>query len=272
MKSLFPFILFLMPFFSLAQQAATEVLNAEKSFAAYSVQHGTKAAFLHYADSSGLVFERGKPVKAIDVWSKREARPGVLNWYPVYGWLAQSGELGFTAGPWTFQPKTTNDSIVAHGQYNTVWHKTAGGEWKFLLDMGISNTPDFSNRSFAFTDQPIRFTPGTLKDLQNAEEKLVQATKEAGSREKAYADAVSKQAFLLSRNGHLPITAVSEIGQLTSNMPVITYKQDGAGMARSGDFGYVYGTTTINGKADNYLRIWRREGKEWKLVLEVLPY
>ena len=111
-----------------------------------------------------------------------------------------------------------------------------------------------------------------MNDLQNAEEQLVQNTKEAGHREKAYAAAVSKQAFLLSRNGQLPITAVSAIEQRTSNMPVITYKQDGAGMASSGDLGYVYGTTTINGKADNYLRIWRREGKEWKLVLEVLPY
>jgi len=273
MKRIPGFLLFAFPLFSFAQRAATEVLDAEKRFAAYSVQHGTKAAFLQFADSNGLVFEQGKAVNAIATWNVREARPGVLNWYPIYGWMAASGDLGFTTGPWTFQPKANSDSIVARGQFNTVWHKTATGEWKFLLDMGIGKTPDFAAATFPFSNKKIAFTPGTLDDLLKAEELFSQRTGNVLHRKDGYTAAVSREAFLLNRNNQLPVTTINDMGTLLTSMPQsIAYKAEGSGIAKSGDLGYVYGTTTINGKADNYLRIWRREGKAWKLVLEVLPY
>jgi ketosteroid isomerase-like protein len=271
MKRFLPLILFSFPFLSVAQ-TATDVLNAERSFAAYSVQHGTKAAFLKFADSTGVVFEKGKAVNAIEAWNKRQARPGVLNWYPIYGLLAASGDMGITTGPWTFQPGTINDSVVARGQFNTVWHKTPSGEWKFLLDMGISNTPDFGTGVFQLRDEKMSFTPGTLNELQAVEESLVQQTSDAALRAQAYTVAVSGQAFLLNRNGRLPTTTIADIAPLVSAMPAISYQQSQAGISRSGDLGYVYGTTIINGKDDNYLRIWRRERKAWKLALEVLPY
>jgi ketosteroid isomerase-like protein len=47
---------------------------------------------------------------------------------------------------------------------------------------------------------------------------------------------------------------------------------NGSGIASSGDIGYVYGTTIIDGKTDNYLRIWRREKTGWKIAVEVLRY
>lgn len=271
-KLVFAFTFFLF-FVAAAQQPADEVLNAERSFAAYSVQNGTKAAFLKYADNSGLVFEKGKAVNAIETWSGREDRPGVLNWHPIYGFMAASGDMGFTTGPWTFQPKTIRDSIVTRGQYSTVWHKTSEGEWKFLVDLGVGNTPNFDSASFNFADKKICFTPGSLEDLQKIEEALVQAAKEATSRTKAYTVTVSKQIFLLARNGRLPTTVVHDIETLMATMPQnIVYKQMGAGISKSGDLGYVFGATVISGKQDNYLRIWRREGAEWKLALEVLRY
>ena len=52
----------------------------------------------------------------------------------------------------------------------------------------------------------------------------------------------------------------------------IEYTIDGSGISAAGDLGYVYGTTTINNKSENYLRVWQREGKVWGLALEVLRY
>lgn len=256
-----------------AQPSTTDLLQAERNFALFSVQHGTKAAFLHAADSTGLVFERGRAVNAIAAWTKKQDRPGILNWHPVYGFLSAAGDLGFTTGPWTFQPQTIYDSVVARGQFNSVWHKNRQGEWKFLLDMGISNTPDFSKATFHFKAEPVPFTAGTEDDLQKAEADFIQQAKEAGNRAKGYAAVVSKQAFLLTRNGHLPVTDRKDIEKLAVEMPAsVDYKQAGMGISKSGDLGYVYGTSVINDKEDSYLRIWRREGKQWKLALEVLPY
>lgn len=273
MKELILSFLCIFPAIILAQPSSVDVVMTEKSFAAYSVQNGTKAAFLKFADSAGIVFEQGKAVNAIETWKNRENRPGVLNWRPLYALTAASGDLAFTTGPWTFQPKTVQDSVVARGQYSTVWHKTPNGEWKFLLDMGVGNTPVFDSASFNFKSSHLAFTPGSLEDLQKAEEAFVQNTNDPAARTKAYTDAVSKQAFLLNRNGRLPATVVNDIPSLVKSMPeTIGYKQMNAGIARSGDLGYVYGTASINSKESNYLHIWRREGSNWKLVLEVLQY
>ena len=66
-------LLFLMCFHQLkAQKSIDGLINAEKSFAAYSVAHGTKDAFLKFADSNGVVFEQGKSANAIEAWNKRE--------------------------------------------------------------------------------------------------------------------------------------------------------------------------------------------------------
>ena len=122
MKQYFLFSFLFLSLFSVAQKPSNEdVLNAEKNFAAYSVAHGTKEAFLNFLDSNGVVFEKGKAVNGIEAWNKKEKGAGVLAWHPVYGGISSSGELGFTTGPWTFQPKSVDDSIVARGQYSTVW-------------------------------------------------------------------------------------------------------------------------------------------------------
>ncbi len=65
-----------------AQKGIDDLINAEKNFAAYSVANSTKEAFLKFLDSTGIVFDNGKPVNGIETWNKREKRPGVLNWFP----------------------------------------------------------------------------------------------------------------------------------------------------------------------------------------------
>ncbi len=275
MKKIFLISGLLSTLFCTAQKfTADEVLNAEKAFAAYSVAHGTRDAFLNFLDSSGLVFENGKAVNGIRSWSKKEARAGVLNWHPVYGAISSSGDVGFTTGPWTFQ-KTLNDSVIARGQYSTIWQKNKKGEWKFIIDMGVGKTPSFDDAIFSFSDDRLTFIPGTLNNLLLQDEKLIRYTKDATTpeRKKWYESAVSKQAFFLNRPGHLPATNSNDVMGVMESMPQkIDYEIDGSGISKTGDMGYVYGTTIIKDKTDNYLRIWRREGSAWKLALEVLQY
>jgi ketosteroid isomerase-like protein len=52
----------------------------------------------------------------------------------------------------------------------------------------------------------------------------------------------------------------------------IQFTITGSGIAPGGDLAYVYGNTDINNKAENYLRIWRKEKEGWKIALEVLRY
>lgn len=46
----------------------------------------------------------------------------------------------------------------------------------------------------------------------------------------------------------------------------------GWGVSKMPDMGYTYGTAIINGKTENYMRIWRREKEGWAICLEVMRY
>src|SRR5215211_5428106 len=124
-----------------AQKDIDGLIQAEKNFAAYSVAHSTKEAFLHFIDTAGVVFEKGEAVNGMQLWNKPQKQAGVLNWHPQFAEIAGSGDFGYTTGPWTFQPKTINDSVVARGQYTTIWTIDKQGEWKFLLDLGVGGLP-----------------------------------------------------------------------------------------------------------------------------------
>jgi len=112
MKKLTALLLFFSAFYSNGQRNFDGLINAEKSFASYSVSHGTKDAFLKFLDSNGIVFEQGKAVNGIEIWNKREQRPGLLNWSPQYGEIASSNDFGYTTGPWELRNTTPGDSLL----------------------------------------------------------------------------------------------------------------------------------------------------------------
>lgn len=254
-----------------AQKSIDGLISAEKQFAAYSVAHGTKDAFLSFMDSTAVIFDQGAPVNGIQLWISREKRPGVLNWRPQFAEIAASKDFGYTTGPWTFQPKTASDSIVARGQFATVWHINGRGQWKFLVDLGVSNTPVTNSTDI----QKIhRAAPGK-KDYNTAtfldvEKAFIGAAR--SNVQSAYARFLSTES-IINRNGHLPATTKeAQKSAIDSTSSTIKYSMDGYGFAPSGDLAYVYGTITLNDKIDNYLRVWRKEKEGWKIALEVLRF
>jgi len=273
MKKLFSIliILFVCLLKTSAQKGIDSLIQAEKNFAAYSVANGTKEAFLKFLDSAGIIFDNGKPANGITTWKKREKGPGVLNWHPQFAEISGSGDFGYTAGPWTFQ-NSSNDTVVARGHYTTVWQINRKGEWKFLVDLGISNTPPVLATEIKKIDVAKQSSSGTKQHDSPviAENNFLTAVSKDKS--KAYKKYLSSKS-ILNRNGYMPATSSADQRKLLDmTTSSIQYKLDGAGMSPNMDLGYVYGTTTINGKTDNYLRIWRWEKNEWKIALEVLRY
>src|SRR5882724_4477366 len=96
-------VLFLLVRSAIAQKGIENLIQAEKNFAAYSVGHSTKEAFLQFMDSNSIVFDKGKAVHGIELWEKKVKNSGVLNWWPLYAGISASGDLGYTTGPWTYQ-------------------------------------------------------------------------------------------------------------------------------------------------------------------------
>src|SRR4051812_19592440 len=141
MKKINLLIVLFAPLMMQAQKNVDGLVKAEKSFSAYAVSHNTKDAFLKFADSGAVVFDKGEAVNAIGLWSAREKREGILEWHPQFAEVSNSGDFGYTTGPWTFRSKAVSDSITGRGQFTSVWHFDSSGEWKFLVDLGSGNSP-----------------------------------------------------------------------------------------------------------------------------------
>lgn len=265
-------ILFLMIACQLhAQKSIDGLINAERSFAAYSVAHGTKDAFLKFADSNGIVFDQGKAVNGIEVWMKREKRPALLNWHPLFAEIASSNDFGYTTGPWFLKPGANNDSVIARGQYITVWHIDDIGEWKFLVDLGVGNTLTYKKESLRkIENRKFTGVPSTTELLEE-ELNFIELYKKDKS--KAYENYLSKSS-ILNRNGlQHPATERKAQTDMIGNTPAdIQFSVEGSGIASSGDLAYVYGNSIVNNKHENFLHIWRREKQGWKIALEVLRY
>lgn len=248
------------------------MIQAEKAFAAYSVAHSTKEAFQQFIDSNSIMFDNGKPVSAIEFWNKREKRPGVLNWHPQYAEISASEDFGYTTGPWTFQ-NSINDSIVARGQYTTVWHLDKNGKWKFLVDFGIDNVQPNTAALKIIDKQKY---PENVKVITHVAQ-LVMAENDfndqlAKKRSTAYQEFLSIES-ILNRNGFLPGANATDRKVLIDSTPAMfPFTMKGWGISPVPDMGYTYGVTTINNKEENYLRIWRREKTGWKIAVEVMRY
>jgi ketosteroid isomerase-like protein len=114
------------------------LIRTDRAFSDLSVAKGMKAAFIEYIDSNGVLLKPNHlPIvgaNAIDFLIAQEDSGYTLNWQPQNGFVAQSGDLGYTYGVYALHPK--NIDTVLYGTYVSIWKKQGDGSWKFVLDSG----------------------------------------------------------------------------------------------------------------------------------------
>jgi ketosteroid isomerase-like protein len=256
---------------SFAQRSIDSMVQTEKNFANTSLVASTKEAFVKFIDSAGIVFEKGKPVNGFELYMKSERRPGILTWKPEYAEISSSRDFGFTTGPWKYYANTLKDNPLAKGHFITVWHLNNKGEWKFLIDYGIS----YNLKREKMPLQKVKLSKKESKkddqgSLKEAEEKFIQSYKTQGKQ--AYSFFLSSSSRL-NYGGYLPALNATERNALIDSLPAnISYTIIGFGSSSRNDLGYVYGTTNVKDKYEGYLRIWRREEDGWKIAVEVLRF
>lgn len=114
------------------------IWNTDSAFSDFSKEKGMKAAFLYYMDSSAVLLRPNRyPIigkNAQQFFQHINDSAFTLTWVPQHASVAESGELGYTYGIYTY----TNDDTTFHGTYVSIWKKQADGKWKFVLDTGNS--------------------------------------------------------------------------------------------------------------------------------------
>lgn len=268
----------LLPAASRAQSLVDGVVAAEDAFAAQSKQAGTAAAFLANGAPAAFVTEGGKLASAQEVWKSRPAQPNArLTWHPALVDVAQSGELGYTTGPWTM---LESDKPGAAGEYVTVWRKQPDGVWKFAVDLGIERIGTAPARA-AFVLQPhLLAAPATptrapANLVLDVDKKFAKA--EAAKPGPAYQQSLSAEARLY-RPGLSVMQGAAAAANMKSLDRAYEFTATTGYLAASGDLGYVVGALHRTGAGakqpeenGSYLRIWRREEVAgWRIVLEIL--
>ncbi len=125
----------------LNESDTSAIMKADIDFCEYSKKEGFYKAFLKYADEGIIKLSDGSyPMvgkKEVEKLYGDKSGTKELIWAPVYGEVAQSGELGYTWGQWHFTDRDT----TYYGKYFTVWKKQENGSWKVALDGGNSTPP-----------------------------------------------------------------------------------------------------------------------------------
>lgn len=120
-----------------ATRSAAVLLKTDTDFSNLSGEKGVKAAFLHYIDDSAVLLKPGLyPLTGVAAkqYYENQTPDFKLTWLPQSGFIARSGELGYTYGIWTLAATDT----TLQGTYVTIWKKQKDGGWKFVLDTGNS--------------------------------------------------------------------------------------------------------------------------------------
>jgi len=251
----------------IAQKDVTEVINAEKRFATYALQHNSRDAFMMFLDSANSVeFRDGQSIKSYDIWSRRVPDSTKLIWQPAYAGISASGDIGFTTGPWEYK-KSASDAVAATGSFATVWHKNSKGEWKYLVDIGT----DAALPAYPVTD--IKKWTGSYTNLTATDALAVDRTfiQQYGTLHNDAFKAVITDDSWFVLQGKQPLKGAQSVLAGLSEIPAdLQFIQMGGGESEADDIAWVYGTVRNKASITNYLRVWQKTATGFKLLLQVI--
>jgi len=261
------------------------LVGAERAFAKMSEQEGTRTAFMAFIADDGILLRptavRGRQWMTENPVPASDKRPW-LSWEPIFADVARSGDLGYTTGPWKYKDDIHDSKPVAYGNFITVWKKQRGS-WKFAIDLGTSNPAPNQPAKPLRLQKDRRAEPKGNPDNEAEADALLAREREFSSdsatrgAQKPFGSYATPQVRVF-RKGKFPFVGAKVASSaLPPGSSVWTWEPTFADVSESGDLGYSYGTYRLGSKASpsktlekgNYLRIWKKQGDLWKVVVDV---
>lgn len=247
-----------------------EVVAAERAFAADGQKLGWIAAFKRHAAADAIVF-RDTPINAQQSLADQPDEPAdrSLKWWPIFAGIAQSGDLGFTTGPFTVGDQ-------GFGHYFTVWARQQDGSWRWIFDGGPRNA---AKSPFGPETPPVHLPLATAaagsaerawSQVAAAEEALAKAA--ASDARVAYAPYLSQDARVMGSPEQPATTADARGAELARRGTVIAFRQLGGRASLAGDLVFTYGASSWSRdgqeRRGHYARVWQKRAEGWRLVLD----
>ncbi len=268
------------------------LVAAEKAFAQAAADNGIRSAFLANLAGGALIFQPqatpGRPYYE----SLGPDLATRLIWKPAFAEVSAAGEMGYTTGPYAIYKDKAAQKASGYGHYITIWKKQGGGEWKAVLDIGVSHpAPKASGTEVAApAAAPAAYGPALSGFALEQEKQKLRKEEAAFARlsasegtAKAYAARASERVRLY-REGNLPAAGLKAAQRLLSRAASpSSWSVEGADLSASNDLGYTYGTGRLSVAGDSadarerlfsFMHIWHRDAdKTWRVVLDVaIPY
>ena len=262
----------------------TAMVETERAFAKASKEKGSNPAFRDFIADDGILF-RPKAVKGKE-WLIAHPPPASdkrpwLHWEPSFAFMARSGDMGYTFGPWEYRADIKDAEPVAFGHFLTVWKKQLDGSWKFAVDLGISHPkPGGAAPPLQMLDHYVATSRAVSVNRERAgliarEKRMSAAGARQGQQIAFFASNATSDVHIFRPN-KLPFVGDFVPMEVLDPRPnAWTWDVEFADVSSAGDLGYSYGTYKLAAlgarpaESGNYLRIWRKEGGVWKVAVDL---
>ncbi len=116
-----------------------QVAQAEASFNQMAAEEGVAEAFLFFAAEDAVLNRNGSLIRGKEeiasYFDLQPYRDVQLTWHPDFIDIAQSGDLAYTYGNYSFSATDSSGQIITTtGIFHTVWKRQEDGSWKYVYD------------------------------------------------------------------------------------------------------------------------------------------
>jgi len=264
----------------LAQQCATGaaalrgMLETEYAFGR-EARTSVRAAFLEYLAEDSLVLQPG-PVSGRAFYTAAKDSADTLQWYPVSAGSADSGDLGFTTGPWIYTLAAKN--MPLHGHYLTIWKREASCQWRAEFDGGISHARPTSVEPKLMPEEASYAKGSGPPPKFIAEDAAGHAIRDFQGtlRQDGFPSALRTYArvrdFVFYTDGEAPMKLAGANRYLTDHSILGAWKESGRGRSADSTLAYTVGELGDATQHSNhaYVQIWQYDPRVANWGLRVL--
>ncbi len=261
--------------FAQAKTDLQKLIETEIAFADAAAAKGTKQAFAGFQADDGVVFNP-TALRGNLFWSNAKDLPALLVWRSLRADVSSTGNFGYTTGGWELRPTGKADKMTFFGQYVTIWKKQTDGNFKVVLDIGVSSgktalrlASDAPKDAGAGEKSPkSKIDLGTLTDIFSKK-----------SLSQGYFNYLADDAIVL-RDDYQPFygkkQAFVELEKLDRTFPPDGFLEFQASISPNyGNMMAAWGVYQLKLKDNsikkwNFLQMWKFRDGKWQIVVDVL--
>jgi len=256
-----------------AQNNLQKIYETEKAFEKAAAEKGMNQAFIEYSSTDGICFIPGYPVNCIEFFKARPPSSAALLWNPTFIDVSTNGALAYSTGNSVFKPKGKDDTAAYYGEYATIWQRQPDGNYKAVLDLGISHAePNTETKWTSPADSGKELNEKKYSAADTSTTFFELSAKQGLS--KAYKTYLADDVRIL-RDGKMPIVGKQNaLNEFKNNKSIVNFAKRSV-FVGAADMAYIsnsYTTTDKNGKTlekGNFLQVWKLRNNRWQIVFDV---